>query len=224
MTAGAVATLKNQQISSTPMFKRCFDISVSLILLPVLLPLKLAIIVAIKLDSPGPVFYRGVRTGWHGKPFRIFKFRTMVPDAERLGGGTTALADARITQVGQVLRRYKLDELPQLFNVLKGEMSLVGPRPELPQYTRSYNEREKEILSVRPGITDFSSIEFYRLDRRVGAEDADERYEREVYPLKNELRLKYVREQSLLTDLRILGGTFLLIFKRKAADGIHAAD
>ena len=204
--------------------KRALDITTSLIGLVGLSPFFFIVSVSIKLDSPGPVFYRGVRSGWHGKPFRIFKFRTMVPDAERLGGGTTALADARITQVGQVLRRYKLDELPQLFNVLKGEMSLVGPRPELPQYTRSYNEREKEILSVRPGITDFSSIEFYRLDRRVGAEDADERYEREVYPLKNELRLKYVREQSLLTDLRILGGTFLLIFKRKAADGIHAAD
>ena len=114
MTAGVVATLKNRQISGSPMFKRCFDISVSLILLPILLPLKLTIIIAIKLDSPGPVFYRGVRSGWHGKPFRIFKFRTMVPDAERLGGGTTALGDARITQVGQVLRRYKLDEMPQL--------------------------------------------------------------------------------------------------------------
>src|SRR5207245_5742371 len=129
-----------------------FDLILSLLGLIVLAPLLAALALLIKLDSPGPVFYRGVRAGRNGKPFRIFKFRTMVMNADKIGGPSSAAGDPRITRVGQFLRRYKLDELPQLLNVLKGEMSLVGPRPEVLQYVAMFNTEEKAILSVPPGI------------------------------------------------------------------------
>jgi lipopolysaccharide/colanic/teichoic acid biosynthesis glycosyltransferase len=128
----------------------------------------------------------------------------MVPNAESLGGPSTALGDPRLTRIGATLRKYKLDELPQLLNVLKGEMSLVGPRPQVQAYTDLYSAEEKRILDVRPGLTDFASIEFIHLDSMLGSEDVDEKYAREIEPRKNELRLKYVREQSLATDLLIL--------------------
>jgi lipopolysaccharide/colanic/teichoic acid biosynthesis glycosyltransferase len=128
----------------------------------------------------------------------------MIVDAERKGGGTTALGDPRIFPLGRFVRRYKIDELPQLFNVLRGEMSLVGPRPELPIYTERYTEKERVILTVRPGITDLSSIRFSSLDEIVGDRYADRVFEEKVLPEKNRLRLHYVETQSLAGDLRIL--------------------
>ena len=184
--------------------KRSIDLILSLIGILSIAPILICITIIIKLNSPGPIFYLGIRTGKNGLPFKIFKFRTMVVNAEHIGGGTTALNDPRITKIGKYLREYKLDELPQLFNVLRGEMSLVGPRPELLLYTQQYTEREKVILSVRPGITDLSSLEFASLDKLVGSNNADAVYEEKVLKRKNELRIKYVENQSLWLDIKIL--------------------
>jgi lipopolysaccharide/colanic/teichoic acid biosynthesis glycosyltransferase len=193
------------------MLKRTFDVLVSILALVLFGPLLVLIAVRIKRDSPGPVFYRGLRTGRYGKPFRIFKFRTMIADAERRGGTTTGRDDPRITRVGATLRRYKLDELPQLLNVLRGEMSFVGPRPEVAEYTDQYSEEEREILSVRPGITDLSSIEFHDLQAVVGRQDPDEEFRRRVLPRKNALRLQYARTASFCGDLRILLTTLWVV-------------
>lgn len=186
------------------MAKRIFDLLAASIGLIALSPVMLLIAVAIKLGSPGPVFYRGVRTGRYGRPFRIFKYRTMVPNAEALGGGSTAKDDPRITRIGRFLRRHKLDELPQLLNVIQGEMSIVGPRPELPQYTSQYQGEELQILSVRPGITDYASMEFVYLGDILGNEEPDRVYEEKVRPIKNALRIRYVKEQSLRNDIAII--------------------
>ena len=194
--------------------KRIFDIVVTLALLLIALPFALISIAGILMTSPGPVFYLGQRTGLKGRSFRIFKFRTMIVDAERKGGGTTALADPRIFAFGRLLRRYKLDELPQFLNVLRGEMSLVGPRPELPVYTERYTEKERAILSVRPGITDLSSIRFSSLDEIVGAHDADRAFEEKVLPEKNRLRLQYVQTRSFAGDIRILFMTGWCILRK----------
>jgi lipopolysaccharide/colanic/teichoic acid biosynthesis glycosyltransferase len=193
------------------MLKRVFDIVVSFCGLVLLAPLLIVIAVLIKLDSEGPVFYRGLRTGLHGKPFRIFKFRTMVRNAEQLGGGSTGKDDPRVTRVGRVLRQYKWDELPQLLDVLRGEMSIVGPRPELPEYTRLYSGEEKLILTVRPGITDYASLEFIRLGEILGNEAPDRYYEEKVRPIKNALRVKYVKERSFFGDLKLIARTLARI-------------
>lgn len=186
------------------MAKRLFDLVCAVIGLIIVTPLFLIVSVWIKLDSPGPVFYRGVRTGMNGKPFQIFKFRTLVEDAEKLGGPSTAHDDPRETRAGRFLRQHKLDELPQLINILMGEMSLVGPRPEVPQYTALYEGEERLILSVRPGITDYSSIQFINLGKVLGSTNADRIYEEKVRPIKNQLRVKYVKEQNFWVDLKII--------------------
>lgn len=172
-------------------------------LLVLLFPLLVAIAIAIVVDSGFPVFFRGERGGFRGEPFQILKFRTMVRNAEALGGGTTALGDARITRVGRLLRKTKLDEFPQLINIIRGEMCFIGPRPELIRYTSQYSGPEKYILQVRPGITDFSSIEYIDLAQVVGSGDADAAYERDVLRHKNQLRIKYVEQMSPITDLRL---------------------
>jgi len=188
----------------------------------VLAPLLLSVGIVIKLTSPGPVFYRGVRTGLYGKPFRLMKFRTIVQDAEVQGGPSTGLDDARVTSVGRVLRRLKFDELPNLFNVVIGEMSLVGPRPEVPQYTALYTGDEKLILTVRPGITDLSSLHFIDLQSHIGAVDVDANFERLVLPEKNRLRVEYVMNWSLLGDIKILARTIARIFlSGQKSSGIH---
>jgi len=200
------------------MLKRAFDVVLSALGLLVLSPLLLVIAVSIKLGSPGPVLYRGVRTGRYGKPFRIFKFRSMVTTAEQVGGTTTGRNDPRITPIGHYLRKYKLDELPQLINVLGGSMSLVGPRPEVAEYTDQYTDEEQLILSVRPGITDPSSMRFSDLQEIVG-DDPDENFRKFVLPEKMALRMAYVRNQSFLGDVRILLATVWLVlgkpFRRK---------
>jgi lipopolysaccharide/colanic/teichoic acid biosynthesis glycosyltransferase len=195
-------------------FKRFFDVVSSAAGLILLVPLFAVAAVAIKLDSPGPVFYRGVRTGKDSKLFRIYKFRTMYVGREKPAGDTTALNDTRITRMGRVLRKYKLDELPQMINVLKGEMSIVGPRPELPAYTDKYTVKEKQILAVRPGITDLSSIEFSALDEQVGAEYPDKVYEEEIFPVKNHMRLIYVKNMSFRQDIKLILLTFATILRK----------
>jgi lipopolysaccharide/colanic/teichoic acid biosynthesis glycosyltransferase len=194
--------------------KRIFDVISSCFGLSILAPFLLIIMGLIKLESPGPVFYRGVRTGKNGVPFQIYKFRTMVDKAEKLGGGTTALEDPRVTRVGKFLRKFKFDELPQAINIIKGEMSVVGPRPELTRYTDIYDEEEKKILSVLPGITDYSSIELFSLDEIVGKDNADKVFEEKVLKKKNGLRLKYVYENNFIFDMKIIYKTFALLFKK----------
>jgi len=194
------------------MIKRAIDATVSLLGLLILAPFLLYVALRIKMGDGGPVFYRGERTGLYGKPFRIFKFRTMVVDADRIGGASTAEDDARITSVGKFLRKYKLDELPQLINVLRGEMSIVGPRPEVKHYTDMFSDEEKAILSVLPGITDWASI--WNADEGVilaGAEDPERAYLELVRPMKLKLQLKYVRERSFWVDLKIIVLTLLAI-------------
>lgn len=187
------------------MIKRFFDIAVSCLALLLLSPLMVIVAALVKLDSPGPILYRGLRTGRDGVPFGMLKFRTMISNAEQVGGTSTAETDPRITRVGNFLRRTKLDELPQLMNVLRGEMSLVGPRPEVEEYTRLYSNEERAILSVRPGITDLSSIQFRRLNATLARVDDPDRYFAEkILPHKNRLRMEYVRRRSFLLDLKIL--------------------
>lgn len=190
-----------------PVLKRTLDLFCAGGLTLLLLPLLVTIAALVKLTSPGPVFYRGLRTGRFARPFRIFKFRTMVDGAEKLGGSTTGKNDARVTAVGAFLRKFKLDELPQLFNVLSGEMSLVGPRPEVYEYTTLFASHEQVILAVPPGITDLSSLHFIDLQAHVGGENPDEVFRRQILPIKNQLRVHYACNHSILLDLRILFAT-----------------
>lgn len=194
--------------------KRVIDMLITGIALLFLWPFYLIIAVAIVAEDGFPVFYRAPRGGYLGKSFKICKFRSMVKNADKIGGGTTALYDPRITKVGNILRKTKLDEIPQLGQVFLGEMSLIGPRPELLRYTEQYVGEEKDILKVRPGITDFSSIEFINLDEIVGGENADEMYEKYVLKKKNQLRIKYAHSVSLKTDIGILIKTLRAVFQK----------
>lgn len=188
------------------MLKRLFDITFSFVGFLILSPIFLPIALMIKLESEGPVFYRGVRIGRFRKPFRIYKFRTMVANAENLGGPSTADDDPRITKTGKFLRKYKLDEMPQLINVLKGEMSFVGPRPEVPEEIELYSEEHwRAILSVRPGMTDYSSIKFHNEGEILkGSEDPHQTFREKIQPEKIRLGLKYVKEHSFRIDLKMI--------------------
>lgn len=197
--------------------KRVFDVVLSVVVVLVTGPFMLVIAVIIMLESRGPVFYRGQRAGLGGRVFRIFKFRSMVPDAEKKGGYSTATDDPRVTRVGRFLRKHKLDELPQFFNVLWGDMSLVGPRPQVLFYTNQYKGEERLILSVKPGITDLASLYFVDMDATLGIGDVDARYQTEIEPVKNRLRLRYVKERSFFLDLRILVET---AFKMVGVDNV----
>lgn len=191
--------------------KRIFDILISSAVLVILWPLYFVIGLAIAIEDGFPVFYRAPRGGYKNRPFKICKFRSMVKNADKIGGGTTALHDSRITKVGNFLRKTKLDEIPQLGQVFLGKMSLIGPRPELLKYVRQYKGNERDILQVRPGITDYSSIEFINLDEIVGAEaNADEMYEKYVLPQKNKLRVEYAHTVSFIVDVKLL---FLTVWK-----------
>lgn len=192
--------------------KRAFDVVVASCGLVALSPLIVLVWCAVRLTSRGPAIYRGVRVGLHGRPFEILKFRSMYIDSS--SQLTTALGDPRITPIGRFLRRHKLDELPQLVNVIRGDMSLVGPRPEFQQWVDLYAPEEMRILTVRPGITDYASIEFIELDRHVGAVDADARYLEVAFRRKNELRLKYVDEISWRADFEILRSTLTRLIAR----------
>jgi len=193
--------------------KRLFDITVSFIGLVALSPLLLAIAVLIKLDSKGPVFYRGERVGRFGEPFKIYKFRTMVADADELGGPSTAADDPRLTKIAGFLKKYQLDELPQLINVLKGEMSLVGPRPEVQEYVNMFSKEEEAILSVPPGMTDYASLwDFHEGELLQGSADPEKTYIEEIRPEKIKLQLKYVREHSFWVDVKIILKTLRKVF------------
>lgn len=195
------------------MIKRIFDFILAAVGTVVLSPLLIAISWCVWREDRGPLFFRGERVGLHGKPFRIFKFRTMVVDAEKLGPSSTSDDDPRITRIGKFLRKYKLDELPQLINVLIGDMSLVGPRPEVRKFTDLYSNEELPILSVRPGITDWASI--WNPDEGAllaGSTDPDRDYLEKIRPEKIRLQLKYVRERSFFTDICIILLTLKTIF------------
>jgi lipopolysaccharide/colanic/teichoic acid biosynthesis glycosyltransferase len=194
--------------------KRLFDIVFALSGLLLLSPVLFLAAVCVKAGSSGPLFYRGWRAGRNGRPFRIFKYRTMVPNADKLGGAETADDDPRITKVGHFLRRFKLDEFPQLLNVLKGDMSFVGPRPEVLEEVARYTAEERQLLSVRPGITDWASIKFHHEGRILkGNGDPHETYHRVIRPEKVRLGLQYVRRNSLLIDIHILVRSIAVIFE-----------
>ncbi len=204
--------------------KRLLDVTCSVMGLLFFLPLLLSIALAIKLDSAGPVFYRGVRVGRFGRFFRIFKFRTMVVNAEKMGGPSPADGDPRLTRVGKSLRKYKLDELPQLLNVLQGEMSLVGPRPEVPIYVALLTEAEKQIvLSVRPGITDWASL--WNSDEGAllaGSADPEKTFLEKVRPEKVKWQVEYVCRRSFLIDLRIIFQTLAVVVFRTRPPALAA--
>jgi lipopolysaccharide/colanic/teichoic acid biosynthesis glycosyltransferase len=187
------------------MLKRSFDITASLIGIIILLPVFLLVAIWIKLDSPGPILFQQVRVGRNGQEFAIYKFRSMVVAAESLGKQITIGDDRRITPSGKLLRQFKLDELPQLFNVLKGDMSLVGPRPEVPSYVQLYAPEQRRVLDVRPGITDLASIEF-RHESELLAQFADPEhaYIHEIMPKKLALNLQYIDRANLITDFLII--------------------
>lgn len=196
------------------MLKRLSDIIFSLLGLAFLWPLFLVIGFLIKWDSQGPVFYRGRRVGQDGKIFRIYKFRTMALNAERLGGPSTSQDDPRITRLGKLLRKYKLDELPQLINVLKGEMSFVGPRPEVPNEVATYSKKEKQVLTVAQGITDYASLHFPNEGEILkGAKDPHRAYQTKIKPEKLRLQLKYVKKHNLWLDFKIILKTLKAIIK-----------
>jgi len=180
------------------------------------LPLFVPIALSIKLDSKGPVFFKAQRTGRYGKPFKMYKFRTMVVDAEKLGGSSTAENDPRLTKVGRFLRKYEFDELPQLINVLMGEMSFVGPRPEVEEYTRLYSEDEKVVFNVTPGMTDYSSIKFINLNKILARSDDQAKDIREnIMPEKSRLRIEYALHNSLWIDFQILVQTLKKVVRDK---------
>jgi len=197
------------------MAKRFIDILGSGFGLIVLSPVFLFIAAKIKKNDGGPVFYKGERVGKNGKLFKMYKFRTMVINADKIGGPSTASDDPRLTKIGLFLKKYQLDELPQLINVLKGEMSLVGPRPEVKIYVNMMTPLEKDvILSVRPGMTDYASLwNFHEGEVLKGAADPEIAYMELIRPKKLELQQKYVKESSLFTDIKIILMTVLKIFK-----------
>lgn len=192
--------------------KRTFDIVMSGIGLVCLSPLFLVLSVWIKCDSPGPVFYRQVRVGRYNKDFRLFKFRSMRPGSDRKGLITVGGRDPRVTRSGYYIRKYKLDELPQLINVFIGDMSLVGPRPEVRKYVDMYNAEQMHVLDVRPGITSLASIRYRdENDILAAAEDPDRAYIEQVMPDKIAIDLEYVAKASLATDIALIFRTFKAI-------------
>lgn len=196
--------------------KRVFDVFCSSIGIIVLIPIYVSIGVLLTLDSKGPIFYRQIRVGLNNVDFKLFKFRTMHVDADKKGllitvGGR----DPRITKMGYYLRKYKLDELPQLFNVFLGDMSLVGPRPEVRHYVKMYSDEQKLVLSVKPGITDFASIAFRNENELLSkTDDPEKTYINEIMPAKLNLNLKYIKTQGFFTDIALIFKTFWAIIAK----------
>jgi lipopolysaccharide/colanic/teichoic acid biosynthesis glycosyltransferase len=186
------------------MLKRGFDVVASGAGLVVLSPLFFVIAIAVRLNSRGPVFYRARRVGRHGKEFLLYKFRSMITDADQIGPGITSAQDNRITSVGRFLRRTKLDELPQLINVLRGEMSLVGPRPEDPRYVELYTPEQREILRYRPGITSMASFTYRNEEQLLSGDDWERMYVDQVMPAKLTIDLEYARRANLFTDVWLI--------------------
>lgn len=196
------------------MLKRHFDIGFSVITLIILIPLFLLIAIAIKINSRGGAFYKQARVGKNGDEFKLFKFRTMYVDSDRAGLLTIGSKDYRITSVGYWLRKYKLDELPQLLNVLKGDMSFVGPRPEVRKYVNMYTPAQLRVLSVKPGVTDWASIKYFdENDILAGSEDPEAMYISVIVPSKISKNLEYIDNQGILMDVKIILSTIKRIFQ-----------
>ncbi|GAA0758151.1 sugar transferase [Clostridium sartagoforme] len=194
--------------------KRIFDFIASLIGCIILTPVYVIIALLIKLTSKGPIFFKQKRIGRYGNEFNILKYRTMVVNAERIGRQITIGNDSRVTRIGYFLRKYKLDELPQLINVLKGDMSLVGPRPEVPKYVELYNENQKRVLEVRPGITDYASIEYRDENSILGnVKNPEEYYINIIMPHKIDLNMKYIENNNIFIDIAIIFKTIFNIGK-----------
>ena len=190
--------------------KRIFDFVVSLVGVIIISPILLIVAIAIKIDSKGDILFLQKRVGRKGKPFYIYKFRTMVTDAEKLGKQITVGKDNRITKVGAFLRKYKIDELPQLLNVVKGEMSLVGPRPEVPRYVELYTEEEKKVLDIRPGITDLASLRYKDENDILGkVENPEEYYINIIMKDKLKLNLEYIEKSNILFDISLIFKTII---------------
>ena len=192
--------------------KRLFDIFFSLTGIILLIPFFLLTWAFIRLDSKGGAIYKQTRVGLNNKDFKLFKFRSMFKDAEKRGQLTVGMRDQRITKVGYYIRRYKLDELPQLFNVLNGSMSIVGPRPELRKYVNYYNAEQMRVLSVKPGITDFASIKYFKENELLGkSPDPEKEYLEVIMPEKLKLNLQYIEQQTFAGDLKIIFNTILTL-------------
>jgi lipopolysaccharide/colanic/teichoic acid biosynthesis glycosyltransferase len=196
------------------MVKRIFDLLIAIVGLILLSPVLLLVSLLIKLDSPGSIFYKGDRIGKDGVPFKMYKFRTMVTNADRLGPALTHRGDPRITRVGRKLRQWKLDEIPQIFNIIRGEMSVVGPRPESPGYVQHYTPQQRRVLQVKPGITGLTQVKFRHeeslLDHCTHVE-AD--YLEKIMPHKLALDLEYINSQSLLVDIKLMIRTVWCLFQ-----------
>ena len=196
------------------MLIRLSDIVLSLLGLLFLLPIFLILAVWIKFDSQGSIFFRQIRVGKDGRDFRIYKFRTMIVNAEKMGIITIGERDPRITNSGYFLRKYKLDELPQLINVLKGEMSFVGPRPEVRKYVEMYNQEQLKILTVKPGITDYASIEYINEDEILGKSlNPEKTYIEEIIPQKIKYNMKYINNKTVIEYFKIIFLTIIKIIK-----------
>ncbi|MBR5506642.1 MAG: sugar transferase [Clostridia bacterium] len=204
--------LQNRKVSL--FVKRAFDLVVSLIILTIFLPVLLIIAIAIKLDSPGTVFYRQERVTTYGRIFRIFKFRTMVSNADKIGTLVTVSNDSRITRVGHFLRKYRLDEIPQLINILTGDMSFVGTRPEVKKYVDRYSEEMYATLLMKAGVTSLASIKYKDEDTLLkSAENADETYVNEILPEKMKYNLEYIRKFSFWYDIKLMFMTFFAVIR-----------
>ncbi len=203
-----------QKKKASLFLKRCMDVVLSAILLVMLMPILLALAIAVRLDSPGPALFRQVRVTQYGRQFRIFKFRTMVNHADKMGTQVTASGDTRITRLGAVMRQYRLDELPQLINILLGDMSFVGTRPEVVKYVREYTDEMTATLLLPAGVTSEVSIQ-YKDEEKLLADvaDVDEAYIHVVLPEKMEYNLKSLREFSLLHELKIMVDTVIAVFR-----------
>lgn len=200
--------------------KRAFDVIVSTFALIVLLPLLVAIALAVKLTSEGPIFYVAPRVGMHGKAIKVYKFRTMVMNADKIGGIITSKNDPRVTPIGRLLRKYKLDELAQLFNVWNGTMSFVGPRPEHPYYVGMYTEEQRKILTVRPGITSPASLKYRNQDEIIeflqllNQDEIDRYYITTIKPAKLDMDIEYIQTSNLYTDLMVILKTLWVVVSK----------
>ena len=195
--------------------KRAFDLISCTLALLLLLPFGIVVALCIVCGSKGGVFYRQTRVGRNNKDFKLLKFRTMRPNADRQGLLITVGEDSRITRIGKFLRKYKIDELPQLLNIIKGDMSVVGPRPEVRRYVELYDERQRRVLSVRPGLTDYASLQYIsESDLLAGSDNPEKTYIEEIMPAKLELNLQYIEKQSFAEDLRIIFKTLASIVRK----------
>lgn len=195
------------------------DVSVSLAALVVLAPMLLLLAIAVKSTSAGPILYRGHRIGRDGRPFVLYKFRSMVTDADQSGPRITRKGDPRVTPVGRLLRRTKLDELPQLFNTLIGDMSLVGPRPEDPEYVKSYSAHQRQVLRVRPGLTSPATLMHRDEEEWLDGPDWRDTYLNRILPAKLEMELAYLRRRTLADDVKVLVQTVSTLFARRVHAG-----